>query len=76
MYTLHGDSAAVLTNFRGVVNSTEDELGSAVVAAADVRDIGLALDEVLGRAEVAELEDPGLRVQQQILRLYVSVADT
>lgn len=40
-----------------VVGRTENELGCAVVAGADIRDIGLARDEDLGRPEVAELEN-------------------
>ena len=40
----------------GVVGGAEDELGRAVVAGADVGDVGFALDELLGGAEVAELE--------------------
>ena len=61
-------------NCRGYYRA-RDELSGAVVAAADVRDVGLAPHQVLGRAEVAQLQDAGLRVQQQVLRLDVSVAD-
>lgn len=71
--TLGGASG--LTNLGRVVGRAKDQLGGAVVARADVRDVGLVLDEDLGAAEIAELQDAGTRVQQQILGLDVAVAD-
>lgn len=65
-----------LTDIGGVVGGSEDELGSSVVARTNVRDVGLALYQVLGAAKVAQFEDARFRVEQQILRLYVPVADT
>ena len=62
-------------NVRRVVRRAKDELGRSVVARADVRDVGLAGDEDLGGAEVAEFEDPRGWVEEQVLRLDVSVAD-
>jgi hypothetical protein len=63
------------TNLGGVVRCAEDQLGCAVVSGADVRHIGLVLYEDLCAAEIAKLEDTGCRVQKQVLRLDVSVAD-
>ena len=64
------------TNLCGVVGRAEDELRSTIVARADVRDIRLILDQDLGTAKVAELEDAGSGVKEQVLGLDVSVADT
>jgi hypothetical protein len=41
----------------------------------DVGDVGLALDQHFCRAEIAQLDNVGVGVQQQVLRLYVSMAD-
>lgn len=65
----------MLTDVGRVVGGPEDELGCAVVPRADVADVGLASDENLGRPEVAELEDAGSGVKEEILRLDVPVAD-
>mmetsp|Transcript_15888 Transcript_15888/g.18402 ORF Transcript_15888/g.18402 Transcript_15888/m.18402 type:complete len:329 (-) Transcript_15888:80-1066(-) len=72
-----GDHAADAPHVddRVVVGAAEDQLGRAVVARADVRHVGLALDQLLGRAEVAQLQDVRGRVHQQVLRLDVAVAD-
>ena len=40
-----------------IVRVAEDELGGAVVARANIRYIGLALNELLGRAEVTQLQN-------------------
>ena len=61
-------------NGRGVVGAAKDELGGTVVPRADVRHIGLALDEGLGTAKVAQLELLCVGIDQQILRLDVAVA--
>lgn len=63
------------TDVSGVVGGTEDELRRAVVAGADVADVGLAGDEDLGRAKVAELEDAGGGVEKEVLGLDVAVTD-
>ena len=63
------------TNVGGVVRGAKDELRGAVVARADVADVGLAGDENLGRAKVAELEDAGRGVEKEVLWLDVAVAD-
>jgi hypothetical protein len=44
-------------------------------APADIRDVGLALDEALGAAKVADFEDAGLGVDEEVLGLDVAVAD-
>ena len=67
---------ARLTNLRGIVRSSEDELGRPVVSRADVRDVRLVLHQNLCTSEVAELEDASARVEEQILRLDVAMADT
>jgi len=59
-----------------VVGVAEDELGRAVVAGADVADVGLTLDELLGRAKVAKLKHVGLCIAQNVLGLDVTVANT
>ena len=58
-----------------VVGGAKDQLRRAVVPRTDVRDIGLAADEMLGRSKVAELEDARVGVQKKVLRLDVPVAD-
>lgn len=58
----------------GVLGGSEDQLGRAVVAGADVGHVRLSLHESLGRAEVADLERVRGRVDQDVLRLDVAVA--
>jgi len=72
----YASSILVLTNLCRVVGRAKDEFGSTIVARADVRDVGLILDQDLGTAKVAELEDAGSGVEEQVLGLDVSVADT
>ena len=73
LYVTH--MRAIRTDVGRVVGCPEDELGSAVVARADVADVGLARDDDLGGAKVAELEDTGRGVEQQVLGLDVAMAD-
>jgi hypothetical protein len=63
------------TDLGGVVCGPKDELRCPVVPRADVRDVGLILHQNLCAAKIAQLQYAGRRVQQQILRLDVSVAD-
>ena len=63
------------TDVGRVVRRTKDELWRTIVAGADVADVGLACDEDLGRAEITELEDAGGRVEEEVLRLDVAMAD-
>ena len=65
-----------LTDVGRVVRCPKDELWRAVVAGTDVADVGLARDEDLGGAKVAELEDAGGWVEKEVLGLDVTVADT
>jgi len=64
------------TNFGCVVGRTKYELRRTVVSRADVRNVWLILYQYLGTAEIAKLEDTTSGVEQQILGLDVSVADT
>mmetsp|Transcript_53408 Transcript_53408/g.126317 ORF Transcript_53408/g.126317 Transcript_53408/m.126317 type:complete len:291 (+) Transcript_53408:241-1113(+) len=59
----------------GVVGGPEDELRRAVVARADVCNVALPPHQHLGAAEVAQLDDVRVRIQEQILRLDVAVAN-
>mmetsp|Transcript_58256 Transcript_58256/g.102476 ORF Transcript_58256/g.102476 Transcript_58256/m.102476 type:complete len:215 (-) Transcript_58256:540-1184(-) len=72
-----GEHAALRPHIdhRAVVRGPEDQLRRAVEAGADVRHIGLAFHKRLGGTEVAELEDLSDGVNQQVVRLDVSVAD-
>ena len=49
-------------NVGAIVGVSEDELGGAVVARADVGDVRLALNQLLCAAEVAQLEDVGASI--------------
>jgi hypothetical protein len=64
-----------LTDIRGVVGSSENELWCAVVPRANITDVGLARHENLGRPKVAQFQNPGSGVQEQILRFDVTMAD-
>ena len=66
---------SIHTDIGGVVGRAEDELGGTVVSRANVADIGLASDENLGRAKVTELEDTCGRVEEEVLRLDIAMAD-
>ena len=70
-HTAHGPNVDV----GAVVCVAENELRSAVVPRANVAYIGLALDELFGGTEVAKLEDVALGVDEDVLRLDVSVAN-
>ena len=72
---MHLYPAKERTDVGRVVGCPENELGSAVVARADVADVGLARDEDLGGTKVAELENTGRGVEQQVLGLDVAMAD-
>mmetsp|Transcript_9353 Transcript_9353/g.23285 ORF Transcript_9353/g.23285 Transcript_9353/m.23285 type:complete len:346 (+) Transcript_9353:247-1284(+) len=57
-----------------VVCGAKYQLGGPIVAGANVRHVRLALDQNLGTAKVAELEQVGLGVDEQVLRLDVAMA--
>lgn len=63
------------TDLRCVVGRAKDQLGRSVVARADVRNVGLVFDQDLRRSEIAQFENAGVGVQQEILRLDVTVTD-
>ncbi len=65
----------IRTDVGRVVGCTKDELGGAVVARADVADVGLSGNEDLRGAKVAQLEDASGRVKKEVLWLDVAVAD-
>ena len=57
-----------------VVRGAKYQLGGPIVAGANVGHVRLALDQDLGAAKVAELEQVRLRVDKQVLRLDVAMA--
>ena len=63
------------TNLGGVIGGTENEFGRTVVPRANIRHVGLVLDQDLCAAEIAQLQDAGGGVEEQILRLDVPMAD-
>ena len=65
----------LLTNLSCVVCRAENQLRSAVVSGADIRHVRLVFDQDLGATKVAELEDSGGGVQEEVLRLDVAMAD-
>lgn len=65
----------VNTNFRCVVGCAENQLGRTVVPRTDVRDVGLVLNKDLGGPEIAEFQNTGVLIKEEILRLDVSVTD-
>lgn len=71
----HDADAAPHVDLGSVVDGAEYEFWGAVVARADVRDVGFAPYQDLGAAEVAQLEDACSRVAQQVAGLDISVAD-
>lgn len=71
----HDAPSGPYVDVRRVIGRTENELGCAVVAGTDVRDIGLASDEDLGRPKVAELEDARGGVEKQVLGFDVAMTD-
>ena len=63
----------LLTNIGCIVGGPKYELWGPVVAGTDVRYIGFTAHQMLGAAEVTQLEDACFRVKQQVLWLDVSV---
>lgn len=64
-----------LTDVGRVVRCPKDELWRAVVAGTDVADVGLASNKDLRGAKIAELEDARGRVEKEVLRLDIAVAN-
>lgn len=71
----HHTSSRPYVNVGRVVCGAKDELWSTVVPRADVADVWFAGDQNLGATKVAKFENTSLRVQEQILRLDVTMAD-
>lgn len=67
--------SVIRTNLGGVVRSAENQFRGTVVSRANVRDIWLVLDQNLCTSKVAQLENARLRIQQEILWLYVPVTN-
>lgn len=65
-----------LTDLGRVIGSTEDQFRCTVIPRADIGHIGLVLHQDLCAAKVAQLEDTGSRVKQEVLRLDVAMADS
>jgi len=63
------------TNLCCVVGCPENQLGRTIVPRTDVRDIGLVLNKDLGGPEIAEFQNTGVLIKEEILRLDVSVTD-
>lgn len=63
------------TDLGRVVGGTKDQLGRPVVPRANVRDIGFVFDQNFGGAEIAEFQDTGAGVQEEVLRLNITMAD-
>lgn len=64
------------TDLGCVICGAEDQLRGTVVARANVGNIGFVFDEDLSRTEVAELQNTSVGIQEQILGLDVSMADS
>jgi hypothetical protein len=62
-----------LTDVGSVVGSTEDQFWRSVVPRTDVADIRLSRYQNLGRSKVAELENSGCGIQQQVLGLDITM---
>lgn len=65
----------VNTNFCCVVGCAENQLGRTIVPRTDVRDVGLILNKDLGGPEIAEFQNTGVLIKEEILRFDVSVTD-
>lgn len=66
----------VRTNFGGVIGGAENELWRSVITRADVRDVGLILHQDLSTAKVAKLQNATTGVQEEVLRLDVTMTDS
>lgn len=64
-----------LTYFSSVVCSTENKFRGAIVTRADVRHVRFVRNQDLRAAEITELENSAVGVQEKVLRLDVTMAD-
>ena len=66
---------SLLTDARCVIGGAEYELGCAIVARANIGDVWLAGRQNFRRAKIAQFDDRSFRVEKQILRLHVAMAN-
>lgn len=64
------------TNLGCIVSGAENQLGGSIVTGADIRDVWLILYQDFCATKVTELQDSSARVQQKVLWLNVTMADT
>ena len=62
-------------NAGAVIGGTEDQLGCPVITGADVCYIGFIGDQLFGASPITEFQHIGGRVDQQVLRFDVAMAD-
>lgn len=65
-----------LTDLGGIIGCAEDQLRGTIVPRTDIRHVRLVLDEDLGTPEITKLENTSVRIEQEILRLDIAMADT
>ena len=63
------------TNLCSVVCSTEDEFRGSVITGADIGDIRFPTNKVLSTPKITQLENPSLRIKQEVLGLDISMAN-
>ncbi len=64
------------TNLSCIVGSAKNELGSSIVARADIRDVRLVGNQDLSTTKITQLQNTSIWVKQEVLRLYISMADS
>lgn len=69
------EAGKALTNLGSVVGCAKNQFRCSVITRADIRHVGLVLDENLGATEVAQFENAGAGVEQKVLGLNVTVAN-
>lgn len=65
-----------LTDLGSVICCTKDQLWRTVVPRANIRNIGLVLNKYFGTPKIAKLEHTSVRIEQEILRLDITMAYT
>ena len=64
------------TNLGSVVGRSKDQFRSTIVTRTNVRHVRLVLDQDLCASKVTKLQDPRVRIKQEILRLDVTMANS
>lgn len=64
------------TDLSSVVCCAKDQLGSTVVSRANVRHVWLVLDQNLRTSKITQLQDARGGIEQQVLRLDISMTNT